>query len=155
VIRGATAADAEAIDGLHVRAWQHAYGDFIAPEDQMAARDEDERVARWRERMDSTEIATWVWDQDGYVAGFASAGGGELWALYIDPAAQNAGVGSALLAHAEAAMKAEGASEATLWVFSANEHGRRFYEGRGWSLVPGSEEQGDWVAAGVCYRKDL
>ena len=44
----------------------------------------------------------------------------------MDPAAQGAGVGSALLAEAQAA----GARE--LRVLEANGHAREFYEARGW-----------------------
>ena len=155
MIRPAVPDDAEAIDRVHVRAWERAYADFIAPDRQMGARPVEERIPRWRERIADSVIRTWVFDVDGFVAGFASAGGGELMALYVDPGAQGAGVGTALLAHAEAAMRAEGAAEAQLWVFSANEHGRRFYESRGWTLVEGSEDQGDWAAPGVKYRRAL
>ncbi len=156
MIRDATLDDADEIDRVHVQAWQRAYWEFIDPADMIGARrPQDERVARWRERIASGEVRTWVHDVDGFIAGFAAAGGGELMALYVDPAAQGAGVGGSLLDHAEAALREEGAGEATLWVFRDNEHGRRFYEVRGWELVGGSEEQGDWVAPGVQYRKPL
>ena len=155
-IREATPDDADEIDRIHVQSWLRAYSDFIGPEDMIGARrPADERVARWRERVSDGTVRTWVHDVDGFVAGFASAGGGELMALYVDPAAQGAGVGSGLLEHAEAALRDEGAAEASLWVFRDNEHGRRFYESHGWTLVEGSEEQGDWVAPGVEYRKRL
>jgi GNAT superfamily N-acetyltransferase len=155
VIRRATPADAEAVDGVSVRGWERAYTDFIVPDRMNSAVPREERVARWRERLGRDEIRTWVWDQDGLVAGFASAGRGEVLALYVEPAAQGAGVGSALLEHVERDMREEGSAEATLWVFAANGHGRAFYEARGWSLVPDSEEEVDSAAPGVCYRKAL
>jgi GNAT superfamily N-acetyltransferase len=155
VIRPAVPADAEAIDRVHVHAWERAYGDFIAPDRMRGATPVEERVARWRERLQHPVIRTWVFEVDGFLAGFASAGGGELMALYVDPAAQGAGAGTALLAQAEEAMRAEGSAEAELWVFSANEHGRRFYEARGWELDEDSEQQLDWAAPGVRYRKRL
>lgn len=155
-VREAALEDADDIDRVHVQAWQRAYGDFLAPDDLVGARiPQEDRVASWRERIADADVQTWVYDVDGFVAGFASAGDGHLWALYVDPAAQGAGVGTALLAHAEAALRAEGAQAATLSVFSANEHGRRFYESRGWELVGPSEEQGDFVAPHVDYRKPL
>ena len=155
-IRAATLDDADEIDRVHVQAWQRAYWEFVAPSEMIGARrPADERVARWRERISDATVRTWVYEVDGIVAGFASAGGGELTALYVDPAAQGAGVGGALLDHAEAALRAEGAEEASLRVFRDNEAGRRFYEARGWRLVEGSQEQGDWVAPGVEYRKRL
>lgn len=155
MIRAAVADDAEAIDRVHVHAWARAYSDFVPPERMKSEEPVEERVPRWRERMGHPVIRTWVWDQDGFVAGFACAGGGELLALYVDPAAQGAGVGTALLEHAERELRAAGAEEAKLWVFTANEHGRRFYEARGWSLVPDSEDELDHAAPGVCYRKRL
>ena len=155
MIRAAVPADAEAIDRVHVRAWERSYGDFIAPDRMKSAEPAEERVARWRARMEDPVARTWVFDLDGFVAGLASALGGELIALYVDPGAQGAGVGSALLEHAEEAMREEGSRNAELWVFTANEHGRRFYERRGWKLVEDSEEQGEWAAPAVCYRKAL
>ena len=155
-IRAATLDDADEIDRVHVQAWQRAYWEFIAPEDMIGARTpQDERVALWRERLAAGQIRSWVYEVEGEVAGFVSAGAGELWALYVDPKAQGAGVGSALLAHAEDELRAEGADEAKLWVFIANEPGRRFYETRGWELVPGTEDPADYVSPGVCYRKRL
>ena len=154
MIRDATPEDADEIDRVHVQAWQRGYTDFVAPEDMIGARTPpDERVARWRERIADGNVHTWVYEVDGFVAGFASAGEGHLWALYVDPTAQGAGVGSALLAHAEAEMRAEGSEEATLSVFAANEQGRRFYEKRGWVLV--GDEDADWVAPSVTYRRAL
>jgi GNAT superfamily N-acetyltransferase len=155
VIRLAVPDDAEAIDRVHVHAWERAYSDFIPPDRMVGAREPEDRVERWRSRMSEEVVRTWVFDLDGFVAGFAAVGGGELMALYVDPGAQGAGVGTALLAHAEQAMREAGATEAHLWVFTGNEHGRRFYEARGWTLVEGSEEQGDWPVPGVKYRRVL
>ncbi len=155
MIRPAVAGDAESIDRVHVRAWERAYGDFVAPDRMIGAREPEDRLARWRERLDDEVIRTWVFELDGFLAGFASAGGGTLRALYVDPGAQGAGVGTALLEHAEAVLRAEGAAEAELWVYRENEHGRRFYESHGWELVPGSEKDDDWAAPGVRYRKVL
>lgn len=153
MIRPAVPEDAEAVDRVHVRAWGRAYADFIAPDRMKSAEPPEERVPRWRERMEHPEIRTWVFELEGFVAGFASAGNAEMLALYVDPAAQGAGVGSALLEHAEAAMRREAAAEATLWVFADNEHGRRFFEARGWTLVEGSRDSGEHAAPEVRYRK--
>lgn len=163
MIRRAEAGDAEAMDALHVRAWQRAFSDFLSPEHLLETPAAD-RVARWRARMDLRGVRTWVWDQDGHVAGFAAAGeaddedapAGSLWALYVDPPAQGAGVGDALLAHAEREMTAGGHAEAVLWVFTEGAQARRFYEARGWVLEAGSERrwQTDPVPS-VRYRKRL
>lgn len=154
MIREATPDDADEIDRIHVQAWQRAYSDIVAPEDMIGTRiPADERVARWRERVSGVEIRVWVYEVEGFVAGFVAAGEGHLWALYVDPTAQGAGVGTALLGHAEGAMREVGDREATMSVFAANEHGRRFYEGRGWEFA--GDEDADWVAPTVVYRKAL
>src|SRR5205085_2233027 len=51
--------------------------------------------------------------------------------LYVDPDAQNRGVGSALLDQAKA-LRPDGF---VLWVFQKNEGARRFYERHGFRLV--------------------
>jgi GNAT superfamily N-acetyltransferase len=164
VIRAAVVDDAEALERVRVRAWHRAYGDFIDP-DRIEAVTGDEWVPVWRERLSGSATQTWVWDQDGLIAGFASAGPGTsgdppelgcLYALYVDPLAQGAGVGAALLEHAEAALRSMGFAEAVLWVFSENEHGRRFYEARGWALDAAEPEVlGEWAAPGLRYRRRL
>lgn len=123
MIRAATVGDAEAIAAVQDRAWRRAYADLLDPQtfDEMA----EVRVERWREFLGG-EGRAWVLEVEGRIAGFAGVRGRELRSLYVDPAAQGAGVGSALLAHAEAAGAAE------LEVFAGNGHARAFYEARGW-----------------------
>jgi ribosomal protein S18 acetylase RimI-like enzyme len=143
VIRAATGDDAEAIEAVIRRAWHRAYGDFL---DVDAALDEPaERVKRWRERLRSDVVATFVWDQGGRVAGVVAAGAsddtgapldhGSVRALYVDPPAQGAGVGSALLDAALEHLRAAAYRSVDLWAFAENQHARDFYEHRGFSAV--------------------
>jgi GNAT superfamily N-acetyltransferase len=151
MIRAATAADAPAIAELLTRTWHRAYSDFLAADD---IPDAGTREARLRERLGSED--RWVYDLDGRIAAFAAIepAGGELAALYVEPAAQGAGVGELMLRHAEDALRAAGIAEAHLWVFEANGHGRAFYERRGWELDPGGRSEA-WVVPAVRYRKAL
>jgi GNAT superfamily N-acetyltransferase len=137
VIRRGTAADAKAIAGVHVRGWRHAYVDLLDPQ-LIAERDVDLRSAQWREWIGAGEGEVWLAEVEGRVVGFAAVAGEILRALYVDPVAQGAGVGSALLARAEAV----GARE--LEVFSGNGHARRFYEARGWREAGSA---GEWLGA--------
>jgi len=75
--------------------------------------------------------ALWVAEEEGRVVGFAGLSGDELTHLYIDPAAQNRGVGTALLDH----MKSLRPERLELWVFQKNDGARRFYERQGFQLV--------------------
>ena len=93
-----------------------------------------------------------VFDQDGRVAGFALVQGNELRAIYVDPPAQGAGVGSALLDAAVEALRANGHAEAFLWTFEANGLARAFYERHGWEADGGRQEH---LAPEVRYRRTL
>jgi GNAT superfamily N-acetyltransferase len=73
----------------------------------------------------------WVVEEEGRVIGFAGISGSELTHLYIDPSAQNRGVGSALLAH----VKNLCPERLELWLFQRNEGARRFYGRHGFELV--------------------
>jgi GNAT superfamily N-acetyltransferase len=135
VIRRATRDDADAIAGVLVRSWRRDYADILDAR-QLAELDIDERAETWRKWLDEVHALVWVAEEGGRVVGFASVVGAKLTTLYVDPFAQGAGVGTALLAEAERA----GARE--LEVFEANGHGRRFYEARGWRL---DGESGAWL----------
>jgi len=86
--------------------------------------------------MRHTVIANqWVWvalDGDRPL-GFASLDGEWLDQLFVDPQAQGAGVGRALL------QAVKDASPCGLWlhVFSRNSRARRFYEAAGFTLTEG------------------
>jgi GNAT superfamily N-acetyltransferase len=133
VIRPATPQDIRPCAELLVRAWHRAYGDFIAAADMPTVQ---ERVARLEEQaVDDLD----VFEQDGRVAGVVRVtkqtgepGVGELQVLYVEPAAQGAGIGTRLHDHGLDRLRAAGCVEAMLWVWSANGHGRDFYAARGW-----------------------
>ncbi len=55
---------------------------------------------------------------------------GEVYAIYVDPAAIGTGAGSLLF---DAALDELRAAEAMLWVHPDNALGRRFYERKGWT----------------------
>jgi GNAT superfamily N-acetyltransferase len=125
VIRRATVDDAADLAAVEVRTFRHAYADILDPQ-FLADQDPVTRAEEWRKHLQLDDRAVWVAEVEGRVVGYASVRDQELRMLYVDPFAQGAGVGSELLAQAEAA----GARE--LEVFEANGHGRRFYEDRGW-----------------------
>jgi GNAT superfamily N-acetyltransferase len=107
----------------------------------LAARDEampylptlhsDDEVRGWIERVLVPGDEVWVAEEDGRVLGFAALHDSLLAHLYVDPSAQGAGIGGALLAKAME-LRADGFQ---LWVFQRNEPARRFYERRGLRLV--------------------
>ncbi len=78
-----------------------------------------------------TQRETWVAEQDGRIVGFAALSEGFLEHIYVDPAAQNRGIGSALLEVA----KQRRPRGFQLWLFQKNDGARRFYERHGLTLV--------------------
>jgi GNAT superfamily N-acetyltransferase len=149
VIRRATPDDGAAIAAVQARSWRQAYADIVDPERMP---DPERQAPRFAERIaDGAEV--YVFDQDGRVAGFAALDGNELRAIYVDPRAQGAGVGSALLEASVEGLRAAGHREAFLWCFEANGLARAFYERHGWALVPGESQERS--APEVRYRLGL
>jgi GNAT superfamily N-acetyltransferase len=73
------------------------------------------------------------------------------------PERARAGIGSALLASAEQAMRDAGFKDALLWVLARNADARAFYERAGWQ-PDGTEKQeeiGGQPVTEVRYRKAL
>src|SRR6266536_3881852 len=73
----------------------------------------------------------WVAEEDGRVVGFSGVKDEELTHLYVDPVAQDRGIGSSLMEHA----KTVSPERLELWVFQKNEGARRFYERHGFRLA--------------------
>jgi ribosomal protein S18 acetylase RimI-like enzyme len=129
VIRRATPEDAPAIGDVFVRARDGmTYLPRIPDEDRP-------KLGDWI--VERHEV--WVAEEDGAVAGFIGIEPGYLSHIYVDPGAQNRGVGTALLAHAKALLP-EGMQ---LWVFQRNEGARRLYEREGFRLVELTDGQGN------------
>ena len=121
-LRRANGADAAAIAGVDVRAWHHAYSDFL-DEQRLAERTIAVREARWRETLEGEEKETWVLEVAGRIVGYVSVreaegeqGTGEIVAIYVDPPAQGAGVGTRLLAAGQERLAALGFGRAMLAV---------------------------------------
>jgi putative acetyltransferase len=83
----------------------------------------------------------WVAEDEGDDAllGFAGLDGDLLGFLYVDPASQGHGVGSALLAH----VRARRPGGFRFWVFQRNERARRFYERNGCRVVELTDGSGN------------
>lgn len=163
ITRRATVADARPIAALQLRAFWRNHQDFVGGE-RLSGEDEDTRAADWVTRLTSAPEETFVAEVAGAVRGFvtvgrsrepeAGAATGEVHALYVDPPAQGAGVGTALAAEGDRALRAAGHGAATLRVLEANGLARTFYERHGWTLVPGADTPHPW-GTHVLYRRDL
>ncbi|HST24656.1 MAG TPA: GNAT family N-acetyltransferase [Gaiellaceae bacterium] len=121
MIRRATSDDAAAISELFVRVRDEmAYLPRITDEHRP-------QLGGWFLARD--EI--WIAEQEGVVVGFMGLNEDVLTHLYVDSAAQNCGIGTALLEQAKTLRP----DRLELWVFQKNAGARRFYERHGFRLV--------------------
>jgi GNAT superfamily N-acetyltransferase len=166
-VRPAVASDGDAIGRVQVETWRAAY-EGLLPDETIAAFDVEARQRQWREglaREPRPGSATFVAELDRGVVGFASVGAsrdegadgeGELYAIYLQPACWDRGIGRALLERAEESMRAFGFEHAILWVLDGNERGESFYRAGGWN--PDGRKQDHFGGAEVVelrYRKVL
>jgi len=127
-LRPATAADAARLTEIHLTSRAAAMPWLATPHDA-------QETAAWMAGVVLVEDTVLVDEEGGEVRGFAALHDDRLEQLYVDPARQGRGVGSRLLAAAQALRP--GGLE--LFVFTRNAGARRFYERAGFVLV----EQGD------------
>jgi GNAT superfamily N-acetyltransferase len=128
VIRPATEAERLAIAELYWTVWRETQAP-LQPAEVSALRDRHFFVARVL-NFPTPPLAAFVADE---LAGFAACQGAYLGQLYLGPRARGLGLGRALLAASEAAMRAAGHRLATLRCLVGNP-ARSFYERNGWSL---------------------
>jgi ribosomal protein S18 acetylase RimI-like enzyme len=161
-VRAAGPADAAAIARVHVETWRAAYRGIVADE-YLDALSVAVRQERWAAILSApeTDCCNFVaLVEGGEVAGFASGGpqrgdvegyAGELYAVYVVPAAQGRGLGRMLTAAVAAALRARGMDSMLVRVLALNP-ARRFYERLGGR--PGGESEtkiGDRTLRSVAY----
>jgi GNAT superfamily N-acetyltransferase len=171
VVRAASIGDAAAIADLHVRSWRMAYRGIV-PDAILDGLSIDARRDFWARAIGltltepSSDARIWVIGETDLVRGFAATGPsrdydaepgtGEVNAIYLAPEAWGRGLGTRLLDHAAADLRARGFTPLILWVIEANLRGRRFYERAGW-LVDGARQPIDFDGVPVDeirYRRD-
>ena len=139
VLRPARPADALAVAGIHVRAWQTGYRGLV-PDGYLDGLRAEDRARRYTfELTDLDRPQTLVAELDGAIVGFATTapaqdepGAGELAALHVDPAAWRRGIGSALIAAARTRLVERGFASAVLWLLAGNRRAEAFYLADGW-----------------------
>jgi GNAT superfamily N-acetyltransferase len=140
-LRDASPADLDAVATLFLACWRVSYA-AVLPEPVIAVFDEVSARALWRPALETPRAGS-----VGIVAESTTRGllgiirmgsdpdepsAGHVFSLYVDPAAQGLGVGGRLLAEATRRLRLDGKTQATLWVFEANDRARSFYGHRGW-----------------------
>jgi ribosomal protein S18 acetylase RimI-like enzyme len=135
-LRPAGLGDEAAILAVQAASWRAAYTGLL-PAPIFPRAEDPARLRFWREVLLTGTTATRVAvAPDGAVTGFVSCGqrrdpnlpaDGEIYALYLRPEAQGAGLGRRLFHAAAHVLRARGAQRLGLWVLAANARGRGFY----------------------------
>lgn len=153
-IRPARGGDAAAIAAVHATAWRETYATLLPPQMRDGA-PEAERARRWLRILSACDggmTEVFVVRQESEIVGFcgiapqraaplaAQGWAGEITALYLLARVQRQGLGRMLLATAAHRMLDCGVARASVWVLSANEAARRFYEAAGGTLIASRRE---------------
>lgn len=128
------------VGAVHQRSRAAAYAGILSPE-TLAMRSAEAFGEWWSERWKwerDTHRLT-VADLDGAVVGFTyvgpseTPGAVELYGIHVDPEHVGTGLGRQLMINALAQLTELGGDRAVLWVLTANEVARRFYDRGGWT----------------------
>ncbi len=136
-VREATVDDVPAIARVHVDTWRATYRGIV-PDDFLDGLTYEGRERQWTAALGpGSRTRLFVGEDDaGRVVGFAACGPelggdpdyrGELYALYIDAAAQGRGLGRQLVRAVAGRLADEGMTSLLLWVLAENPS-RGFYE---------------------------
>jgi len=106
----------------------------VFPQDRYPFPDDAIRVG-WETALTDLELEVYVAEWDRKPAGSLSVGEEYLRTLFVVPAYQRRGIGSALHDFALERLRARGIGRAKLWTLEENHAARRFYERRGWALT--------------------
>lgn len=137
-IRPAVTGDAPAIARVQVLTWQHTYRGIL-PDPFLDALDVERSADSWRVVVADRRRITHVVDDPG-VVGFCTAGPsrgesggyrGELEAIYIHPAEQARGHGTALVRAAMGWLAARKLTPVLVWALEANTLAHGFYQSLG------------------------
>jgi GNAT superfamily N-acetyltransferase len=138
-LRRATPEDAPRIAEIWRVGWRDGHLGFV-PEELVAARTDESFDTRAAARVGDTTVAV----VDGAVAGFVMVVDDEVEQVYVSRDHRGQGVADALIAEAEAQVRANGHALAWLAVVAGNARARAFYERAGWR----DEGPFDYGAAG-------
>lgn len=145
-VREATITDAPALGAMQMAALLAGYAEFL--ESTAALPGVAERVSWWRAELAQPDARAWIAEHDGNAAGLVSIGPGELRWICVMPERWGEGIGTALLATAEAELSAG----ATADVPEGDLRVRRLIERRGWTQGEDLGQREGRVAPEVRYR---
>jgi ribosomal protein S18 acetylase RimI-like enzyme len=135
-IRKAAPEDAPAIGLVQVESWRKTYSGIV-PDAYLAALDDEERAAAWKQDLVSGRMFVFVAEDQWGIFGFIAGGGirdaiegydAELYAIYLMPARQRRGVGQELALTLRDAFLMNGFNSMVVWVLERNLPAVSFYK---------------------------
>lgn len=139
-VRRAAAADVRAVAEVYTASWKAGYAGHF-PADYLDALDVARAEARFAESIGGGGDQVWAAVRAEEIVGVTRFGPcrdtdhadwGEVYIVYVHPAAWGTGAGRALLATARRELAARGYTHAQLWLLDGNERAERFYAADGW-----------------------
>jgi ribosomal protein S18 acetylase RimI-like enzyme len=160
-IRKATKRDATFIARVEIETYRSTYGGIL-PESYLSTLSVEEQKKAWIRRLKErgTFILVSEDEETGKIFGFIYAGParkhdpdhrGEVYAIYILPEHQRAGIGRTLIRSAAASLSRMGIHSLLIWVLSANP-ARKFYAALGGQYLRSTRHHVDGITQeGVAY----
>jgi GNAT superfamily N-acetyltransferase len=133
MIRAARADESDTLLAIQRGACVAAFA-HIFPPDRYPFPDDLIRAV-WGEALADPDVEVFVAEAAGEPIGSVSIGEEFLRTLYVLPAHQGTGIGTALHDHALDRLRARGCTRAKLWTLEENWNARRYYEKRDWTLT--------------------
>ena len=144
VVRHAVIDDAAGIARVRAESWCATYRGIV-PDAYLDAIDTEEWEERQRRAMEQqpADLVALVAEVRGDVVGWVVGGpnrdaayhyAGELYAIYLLPEYQRAGIGTQLTVAIARSLVSQGFNSMILWVLEENHPARRFYEALGGTL---------------------
>lgn len=148
VVRQATLGDAPALFQLYVAGWQHHYQDIVAPAFLADMPNNTRSLLYLQALLQPTraDAAVMLAEAAGVIQGFIAVGHtrdsstpnmAEIYALYINPAAQARGLGYQLFKAVQPHLLRHNFTELHVWTFAKNTQAQRAY--RRWGGVQRTE----------------
>lgn len=136
-VRAATLADAAAIGRIQVATWRNAYAGIV-PKAYLDNLAEASNAQSWQRGIANAQRTIVVAQSQADVSGFACGGmpardpqsgaDAELDAIYVLPEQQRRGTGRRLVSAIAGAISRAGGQSMVVWVLTANQPARTFYE---------------------------
>ncbi|MBT2255944.1 GNAT family N-acetyltransferase [Priestia megaterium] len=149
-IRKANIGDIKVISKIYVDTWKTTYNSLV-PDNFLNELSYEEAENKWMKFFSNPlhKSFTYIASNDSEeIIGFAAARissdkefKGELYALYLLPAAQGLGTGRSLISTVAEHFKEEGISSMMVWVMKNNKAGRGFYKRLGGKYYTHRESQ--------------